>query len=102
MSYTPDASTNAPRRFRKKPVEVEAMGPLTPGNRDAIAAWCGGKAEEKPLPGPGRGITQGIVIRTLEGTMSAPYGWWIIRGIEGEFYPCRGDIFAATYEEVPR
>lgn len=87
-------------RFRKKPVEIEAMGPLTPDNRDSIATWCNGKAEEKKLPGPGRGVTQGVLIHTLEGDMSAAYGDWIIRGVQGEFYPCKPDIFAATYEPV--
>lgn len=88
------------KRFKKRPVTVEAMGPLSPENRDEIAAWCNGKAEESHIPGPGRGITQGVVITTLEGDMRAPYGWWIIRGVQGEFYPCRADIFAATYEEA--
>lgn len=87
-----------PKRYRKIPVVIEAMGPLTPENRDAIAKWCGGKAEERHLAGPGRGTTHGVVIHTLEGNMSAGYGWYIIRGVKGEFYPCRADIFAATYE----
>lgn len=42
----------------------------------------------------------GIDIRTLEGTMTALYGDWIIKGIKGEIYPCRNDIFEATYEKV--
>lgn len=41
-----------------------------------------------------------LVIRTLEGDMRATYGDWIIRGVQGEFYPCKPDIFAATYEPV--
>lgn len=39
-------------------------------------------------------------IFTLEGVMTATPGDWIIRGVKGEFYPCKPDIFAATYEEV--
>ena len=39
-------------------------------------------------------------IKTLEGTMRVDLGDWIIRGIAGEFYPCKPDIFAATYEPV--
>ena len=42
-----------------------------------------------------------IAIRTLEGEMRAIPGDWIIRGVQGEFYPCKPDIFAATYEPVP-
>ena len=85
-------------KYRKKPVEVDVMGPLTPENRDEIAAWCHGKAEERALPGPGRGVTHGVVIHTLEGDMRAAYGDYVIRGVQGEFYPCKPDIFDATYE----
>ena len=41
-----------------------------------------------------------IAIDTLEGTMNAFEGAWVIRGVEGELYPCKPDIFAATYEPV--
>jgi len=40
------------------------------------------------------------VIVTLEGEMRADLGDWIIKGVKGEFYPCKPDIFEATYEEV--
>ena len=88
------------QQYRKKPVTVEAMGPLTPENRDEIAAWCGGKAEERMVPGPGRGLVKSVLIHTMEGTMRAGDGWYVIRGVKGEFYPCRGDIFEQTYEAV--
>jgi hypothetical protein len=41
-----------------------------------------------------------MLIETLEGVMRAEVGDWIIRGVKGEFYPCKPDIFAATYEPV--
>lgn len=41
-----------------------------------------------------------IPIHTLEGTINASAGDWIIRGVKGEFYPCRSDIFEQTYEQV--
>lgn len=41
-----------------------------------------------------------IAIDTLEGTMRVDYGDYIIKGIQGEFYPCKPDIFEQTYEEV--
>ena len=40
----------------------------------------------------------GVFIYTLEGTMAAVPGDWIIRGVQGEFYPCKPDIFDATYD----
>ena len=41
-----------------------------------------------------------IFVQTLEGTMSAPLGYWIMKGVEGELYPCQPDIFDKTYEIV--
>lgn len=43
---------------------------------------------------------EGLKIYTLEGKMSASVGDWIIKGVQGEFYPCKPEIFAATYEEA--
>lgn len=82
-------------KFRKKPVVIEAR--QFGGVLDAsVATWCGGTIQESPV-----GITGGILcIPTLEGTMTATVGDWIIRGVKGEFYPCKPDIFAATYEPV--
>lgn len=88
------------KQYRKKPVVIRAWGPLTPENKDKIAEWCKGIAEEKQLAGPGRGMHLGIIIRTLEGDMKASYGDYVIQGVKGEFYACKPDIFAETYEEV--
>lgn len=41
-----------------------------------------------------------LIIATLEGMMIAKPGWWIIRGVRGEFYPCEPEIFEETYEKV--
>jgi hypothetical protein len=76
--------------FRKKPVEIEAIQ-LTPLNIEEIEQFVGGDAGREP---------GGLVIATLEGAMHASIGDWIIRGVQGEFYPCKPDIFAATYELV--
>lgn len=78
--------------YRKKPVVIEAWQ-FYGANGASLASWCGGihdDAEEAPT----------IIISTLEGTMTASLGDWIIRGVQGEFYPCKPDIFAATYEYV--
>ena len=73
----------------KKPVQVEAVyfGPDVDSNE--LARWCGGMVV---------GFTDSIKIPTLEGTMIALRGDWIIRGVKGEFYPCKEEIFEATYE----
>lgn len=80
-------------KYRKKPVVIEAVR-WTGGNDSlqAISALGGGTLELAD----GRGLE----ILTLEGTMTARIGDWIIRGIKGELYPCKPDIFAATYDPV--
>lgn len=95
----------APQRYRKRPVEIEAM-PLTPETFEAVWKWItrsGGKAEWNSTLSLGVDTdtdTEYLAIRTLEGVMRAKAGDWVIRGVEGEFYPCRGDIFRKTYEQV--
>lgn len=80
------------RTYRKKPVEVEAIQ-LTPENGEQVWNW----SDSKPFYGPD-GQCTGLSIFTLEGRMKADFGDWIIKGIQGEFYPCKPDIFEATYE----
>lgn len=81
-------------KFRKNPVVIEATQ-LSEVNAWDVAAWAAGAEVVCDIAVP-----IGINIRTLEGTMSAAIGDWIIRGVKGEFYPCKPDIFAATYEPV--
>ena len=82
-------------RFRKKPVIIEAMPMAAPFAR--LADWC---PELKLIKAAsGRTVSFGV-IHTLEGDMRADLGDWIIRGVQGEFYPCKPDIFEATYEPV--
>lgn len=75
-------------KFRKRPVVIEAKQ-LTQANAQEIARWCGGFRQ-----------AAGVSIPTLEGTMRADWCDWIIEGVQGEFYPCKPDIFDATYEPV--
>lgn len=82
-------------RYRKKPVVIEAKQ-LTPNSMFEILEWIqanGGEAE--PF-----NEDIALFIDTLEGTMRANEGDWIIRGVHGEFYPCKPDIFTATYERA--
>lgn len=83
-------------KYRKKPVVIEARQYAGPGAHDAIdiARWCGGEIRVSTLGPPE------FVIPTLEGNHTASPGDWIIRGVKGELYPCKPDIFAATYEAV--
>lgn len=83
-------------RFRKKPVEIEAHA-FVQGSYKLVAEWCGGQIIRKG--GPGNAVAY-MVVTTLEGNMTAQIGDWIIRGVHGEFYPCKPDIFVETYEPV--
>jgi hypothetical protein len=81
------------KKYRKKPVIIDAVQ-FDGENSAEIASWMN---ENK-----GRAVvtTAGISIHTLEGWMLAVTDDWVIRGVKGEFYPCKPDIFDATYEEV--
>ena len=78
-------------KYRKKPLVIEALL-WTGGNMDQMAEFMGSQ------PHYDRG--GGISIKTLEGRMRAATGDWVIKGIKNELYPCKPDIFAATYELV--
>lgn len=85
------------KKYRKKSVEIEAMlwdGDVSVGH--PVPRWIrdsGGKIRFSP------GNPQRLLIETLEGDMAASSGDYIIRGLQGEFYPCKPNIFEATYEE---
>jgi hypothetical protein len=85
-------------KFRKKPVVIEArrFDVTSKTEQEALAGWCGGLLRGYRLDAEDREIE----IQTLEGDMRAEFGDWIIRGIKGEFYPCKPDIFEATYDLV--
>lgn len=84
------------KKFRKKPVVIEAVQ-ITDATFD------------NPHPNPDHipGVVydprdRTVHIHTLEGEMTGQIGDWIIRGIKGELYPCKPDVFEATYESVDR
>jgi hypothetical protein len=78
--------------YTKKPIEIEAEL-LTEDNINIMVEWCGGIVDINDLT-----AERSLSIYTLEGIMRANVGDWIIKGVKGEFYPCRADIFEATYE----
>lgn len=96
-------------KYRKKPVEIEAVRFLG-FNQSEVVGWVvnnGGTASfheaGEKVPGPGRGITtlpEYIAIDTLEGTMKAFVGDYVIKGVQDEFYPCKPDIFHSTYDKL--
>lgn len=80
-------------KFRKKPVVINAV--LWDGNLttiDPLLALSSTREVSQDLGDPA------LLIPTLEGAMRADVGDWIICGVKGELYPCKPDIFAATYE----
>lgn len=79
--------------WRKKPVVIEAKQ-LDNTNADEILTWGSPQIDYY------HATTGTLYIKTREGLMTASKGDWIIKGIAGEFYPCKPDIFAATYESV--
>ena len=93
-------------KYRKKPVVIEAVQ-LKVDNFDAVCDFMGGTPVPKHNPDFGideHGNTNepylGVYIETLEGKMLASYGDYIIKGVNGEFYPCKPDIFEKTYDKA--
>lgn len=82
-------------KFRKKPVVISAMQFTGMNQRDIVESFGFGLHDDHPFRWVG---WDQLKIKTSEGLMSAATGDWIIKGIAGEFYPCKPDIFAATYE----
>lgn len=81
-------------KFRKKPIVIEArQWAGSSCDATSLHTWSDGKIKFDVN-------TRAMTIETLEGTHRASPGDWIIMGIKGEFYPCKPDIFQATYEKV--
>ena len=80
-------------KYRKKPVEIEAVQWMA-DNFVEVDEFMG-DCPHSTYPAEGK-----VEINTLEGTMLATVGDWIIRGVNGEYYPCKPDIFEKTYDRV--
>lgn len=80
-------------KYRKKPIVIDAVK-YTSDNLLEILDFMGREAVSTFMKG------SDFIIVTLEGNMTAKIGDYIIKGIKGEFYPCKPDIFEATYEKV--
>ena len=79
--------------YRKKPVVIEAIElKFSTESQDEIIKWSNNTIK--------KGLDGGLKIPTLEGVMTANTGDYIIKGVNGEFYPCKPDIFLKTYSLV--
>jgi len=80
-------------KFKKKPVVIDAIQ-WKGNNLSEIAALGGAREYGQDFLG------EDLIIHTLEGNMTASKGDWIIKGVKGELYPCKPDIFEETYERA--
>jgi len=100
-------------KFRKKPVVIEAIqfrelsrtqrkhGVSIERNESEIAEFMGLPVRTSFLPVDGNPYGRAVIkIETPEGVMCADVGDWIIKGLKGEFYPCKPDIFFDSYEKM--
>lgn len=86
------------KKYRKKPVEIEAIQfEDTPEVLSELSDFINNQDLRVDYKDPENPV---IKIETLEGVMKASVGDYIIKGVNGEFYPCKPDIFNKTYEEV--
>jgi hypothetical protein len=85
-------------KYRKRPVVIEAyqVPPNDLKQRDPMPPWLMKAMDDKQVVA--YPVESYLSISTLEGMMKAQVGDWIIQGVKGELYPCKPDIFAATYE----
>lgn len=88
---------NKPHSFRKKPVVIEAVQ-FVGHNSAAIAAFTDGAARYSSTRCGDVETNCCLIIPTLEGDHKASVGDWIIKGVNGEMYPCKDEIFRMTYE----
>lgn len=84
------------KQYRKKPVVIEAIQ-FDGNNHQDISDFIG---QHEGKDGMSFAMGDFVNIQTLEGVMTASVGDYIVRGVNGEFYPCKPDIFAKTYEQV--
>lgn len=89
-----------PMLFRKKPVTIMAMQFNGLEDYLDIVHWMNDSGNTFAMAGEIQYTTPLMLIPTLEGMMAASPGDWIVRGVQGEFYPCKPDIFDQTYEAV--
>ena len=85
--------------FRKKPVVIEARQ-YTRETEQHIIDWVNSLGSRRAYRSDVEGKQAVLIIDTLEGSHKATPGDWIIKGVAGEFYPCKPDIFEATYDEA--
>ena len=86
-------------KYRKKPVVIEAVQ-WTGDNFEEIQKMLINADENRVIMPHPNEDEDSLLIVTLEGEMRADKGDYIIKGVKGEFYPCKPDIFEATYERV--
>ena len=87
------------QKFRKKPVEIEAIQFVAENVMECVELVRERTGHEHAGIEMAKG---GVILKipTLEGTMTARTGDWIIKGVNGEIYPCKPDIFEKTYDRV--
>lgn len=92
-------------QFRKKPVIIDAIQWSGNVNRQEVCDFVGTDLKTEVYSDTAYEAGQGapyfsLIIETLEGNMTANPNDWVIKGVNGEFYPCKPDIFEKTYEPV--
>lgn len=86
------------KKYRKKPVEIEALEFIDdPTRLEELSHFIDDQDLRVSYKDP---ENPKLILQTLEGEIQASVGDYIIKGVNGEFYPCKPDIFEKTYEEV--
>lgn len=99
FNFNKKTEKSSVKKYRKKPVEVDVWL-FNRENLETVESWVRKYSDKMTLFSQYGGEKIWIEIKTLEGVMKASEGDYIIKGINGELYPCKPDIFIKTYEEV--
>jgi|LUMK01.1.fsa_nt_gb hypothetical protein len=94
------------KKYKKKPIPIEAIQ-WTGNNAEEVIEFCDDSliynVKDYIDMAESRGLPDGstfFIIKTLEGYMDVQVGAYIIKGVKGELYPCKEDIFLETYDEI--
>jgi hypothetical protein len=93
------------KKYKKKPIVIEAMQFTDSGSEQLkVSEWVEKNGSKLGLYDgfyrKGIASWEKAFVDTLEGSMMVSIGDWIIKGVEGEFYPCKDSVFKKTYDEV--
>lgn len=89
------------QKYRKKPLIAEAQQLTMDNLKDSIDMLVADGYEAKTYSRPPMRAVSGLIMKTINGEIIVNFGEYLMKGIQGEYYPCPADVFEASYEVIP-